>query len=624
MRPLNRKMFRKKGGGATGIMASGPELMKRFNGGGVNVPGGGSTLARSGFPGVTAFGSSIPPIVQPPSAVKVPDQLGFYKIPGLGVSTPIPKSPIATLIGPNRTRFGKSALEQLAETESQIGRQGGPFSLKSGLVASIDDPQEKFKEKDPKPTREEAYASGFRDLGPGINQPIINVNEMTGVDQFDELQTDYDKVEEEKIKEKKTKITDKTINTPSSADNLIKKLDISPTSDNKGDGIEVKGKTKGNVNTTENKTKYNDYTALLKNYLEKNDGENAANATLKAHGFKDNDIKDLSPKEKVDEVKSIITEVMGGEDPSKDMGLENDLNAMNIVMLGLSIAAGDSPDALTNIAKGAKEHVLRRSKQIKEKRDEERQLDLLALKTVLGREDKKEDRKFQKEMAADSRAHDLTLFSKKSVFEMSKLAKTHNFQKHINTINNNLKLKLDDNQTSRHSQSLKAQIITLTETLKNKTEIANAQLKQAGEIAEMNDETRIAIAQNQIESQELRTIIGNLPEGYGFAMIEGKKKGLEGDALVDYAKEKGKVFAKNPYLTGPDSFRRMIINVVPKIMKEDGVTFEKALETLGSSIKGNDEILQYFPELQLDKINSIIDSTKSTTDTSGFKVIKEN
>jgi hypothetical protein len=107
-------------------------------------------------------------------------------------------------------------------------------------------------------------------------------------------------------------------------------------------------------------------------------------------------------------------------------------------------------------------------------------------------------------------------------------------------------------------------------------------------------------------------------------MIEGKKKGLEGDALVDYAKEKGKVFAKNPYLTGPDSFRRMVINVVPKIMKEDGVTFEKALETLGSSIKGNDEILQYFPELQLDKINSIIDSTKSTTDTSGFKVIKEN
>ena len=30
-------MFRKKGG-AAGIMASGPELMRRANGGGINVP----------------------------------------------------------------------------------------------------------------------------------------------------------------------------------------------------------------------------------------------------------------------------------------------------------------------------------------------------------------------------------------------------------------------------------------------------------------------------------------------------------------------------------------------------------------------------------------------------------
>ena len=39
MTVLKRKMFRKKGGSkGTGIMASGPELLKRFNGGGVNVP----------------------------------------------------------------------------------------------------------------------------------------------------------------------------------------------------------------------------------------------------------------------------------------------------------------------------------------------------------------------------------------------------------------------------------------------------------------------------------------------------------------------------------------------------------------------------------------------------------
>ena len=33
MDTLNRKMFRKKGGGPVGIMASGPKLIKRANGG---------------------------------------------------------------------------------------------------------------------------------------------------------------------------------------------------------------------------------------------------------------------------------------------------------------------------------------------------------------------------------------------------------------------------------------------------------------------------------------------------------------------------------------------------------------------------------------------------------------
>jgi len=598
MSVYNRKMFRKKGGGSIGIMASGPELIKAQTGVSVNL-GGGASKTRGGFPSIGAFSAYEPPIVQ--------SGLGAISLSPMGADL---QSGRIDILGQDRTRFGKTALEQLAQNEANVAGQIGPFPKNLSASQKLPAPEDKTT------SYSEAYKSGFRDLGSGINKSIADITSMTGVDQYDELNTDYDieKKKDEKdstVTKNKTKITSPNIKSPSEADDLIKKLNISPTSDNKGDGVEVKGKTKGNVNTTENKTKYNNYSAIMKEYLDKGDGENAANATLKAHGFKDNDIKDLSPKEKVDEVKNIITEVMGGKDPSRDMGLEDDLNAMNIVMLGLSIAAGDSPDALTNIAKGAKEHVLRRSKQIKEKRDEERQLDLLALKTVLGREDKKEDQKFQKEMAADGRKHDLTLFSKKNVFEMSKLAKQHNFQDHINTVNNNLKLKLDDNQTLRHSQSLKAQIITLTETLKNKTEIANAQLQQSGDIANMNKETKLLIAENQLESQELRTIIGNLPEGYGFAMIEGKKKGLEGDKLVNYAKEKGKVFAKNPYLTGPDSFRRMVINVVPKIMKEDGVTFDKALENLSKSIQGNDEILKYFPELQQEKINNIIKNVQN-------------
>tara|TARA_S200002703_G_scaffold54309_1_gene46978 strand:- start:196 stop:1998 length:1803 start_codon:yes stop_codon:yes gene_type:complete len=448
-----------------------------------------------------------------------------------------------------------------------------------------------------------ANADDTNAINTSINNILDKYKDVKDPD-VEDISEDVETLKTEENK-KKTKITSSKIKSPSSVDDLIEKLDISPSSEKQGDGAEIKGKTKANVNKEEAKVKYNKYSSLMKQYLDKNDDENAANSTLKAHGFNNKDIGEMSAKEKVDEVRNIITEVMGTKDPSKDQGLEDDLKAMNIVMLGLSIAAGESPNALTNIANGAKDYVLRRSKQIKEKRDEEKQLDLLALKTVLGREEKQEDRKHQKEMAENSRKHDLTLFSKKNAFEMNKLAAQQNFQDHINTVNNTLKLKLDDKQTQRHALGLKTQIITLTENLKNKTEIANAQLQQAGDIANMNNETKLLIAENQLESQELRTIIGNLPEGYGFAMIEGKKKGLEGDDLVNYAKEKGQIFAKNPYLTGPDSFRRMVINVVPKIMKEDGVTFEKALENLTKSLKGNTEILKYFPELEKQKIEEI-------------------
>ena len=39
-------MFRKKGGGATGIMASGPELIKAQSGTFVNIPGGAPVARR--------------------------------------------------------------------------------------------------------------------------------------------------------------------------------------------------------------------------------------------------------------------------------------------------------------------------------------------------------------------------------------------------------------------------------------------------------------------------------------------------------------------------------------------------------------------------------------------------
>ena len=60
MTVYNRKMFRKKGGGVSGIMASGPELIKA-NLGFYNAPGGGTSTLRGGIPGIDAFSAFEPP-----------------------------------------------------------------------------------------------------------------------------------------------------------------------------------------------------------------------------------------------------------------------------------------------------------------------------------------------------------------------------------------------------------------------------------------------------------------------------------------------------------------------------------------------------------------------------------
>ena len=56
MTVYNRKMFRKKGGGATGIMASGPELIKASSGVSVIYFQVVVPLFKNGFPGLRAFG----------------------------------------------------------------------------------------------------------------------------------------------------------------------------------------------------------------------------------------------------------------------------------------------------------------------------------------------------------------------------------------------------------------------------------------------------------------------------------------------------------------------------------------------------------------------------------------
>ena len=640
MTVYNRKMFRKKGGGATGIMASGPELIKAQSGTFVNIPGGGSTLQRSGFPGLRAFGGlgqNIPSRFQMPT---LEDIIGAGGQPTntrargnisarslnpkttvdrpRAVQVPDYNTGIVDIVRSEKfggTQFGRDAVKQLSKTERDMYNRRGPFRGRD-LTAS-----EKLDDDVGESSSESAIKQGFRSLGDGVNTSINNILnkakidetpfDLEGAEAFDDstdIKTETTKKVEAPViggGDNKTKP-----NNVSEIDTMITSIfGKDKTKDTtKGAGTETKGGGKASAASESTKNAYKKTNDLIKNYVEKGDSENATNTQLMQAGFTKADVENMSPAEKVAEVKNIITEVMG----SKDTGVDDDLNAMNTIMLGLSIAAGDSPDALTNVIKGAKDYTERRVKNLKEKRAREEKLDMLALTTVLNREDKEDDRNFRRELNQSSQKHDMRMFSIKSTFDMEKQLATFNFQERINKTNNLLKLKLDDNATERHAKGLKTTIATVIAKIKSNEAIANASNALKADIANANN-----------ENQLLRTTLSNLPEGYAFAMQEGMKLGKEGDDLLAYAKEKGQLFAKNNIFTGPDSIRRMVINVAPKVMKEQDMNFSEAVDHIVESISGNETLSKAFPEIGTFQKN-VASPTTATINTNQSKQLDQN
>ena len=206
----------------------------------------------------------------------------------------------------------------------------------------------------------------------------------------------------------------------------------------------------------------------------------------------------------------------------------------------------------------------------------------------------------------------MRMFSIKSTFDMEKQLATFNFQERINKTNNLLKLKLDDNATERHAKGLKTTIATVIAKIKSNEAIANASNALKADIANANN-----------ENQLLRTTLSNLPEGYAFAMQEGMKLGKEGDDLLAYAKEKGQLFAKNNIFTGPDSIRRMVINVAPKVMKEQDMNFSEAVDHIVESISGNETLSKAFPEIGTFQKN-VASPTTATINTNQSKQLDQN
>ena len=642
MNVYNRKMFRKKGGGATGIMASGPELIKAQSGtfvnmltnpptfGGVddlknlvqnislsNIIGAGGQPQNT-RPNLSFTARSVNPTTKytPPSLMqrlnRIPEGITSVK-----QATPSgSKSPLFGFdldpMGTSNKRLG--AVKDMAKTESEVMKQ------QQNRLIDFD----QFGKKNPKSGESLGLGEGEQ-----INNELQKINEkfkkaakeadkvssfdLEGDEAFDDS-TAIEQEQEGLVKKVQPKVIgggdDRT--KPSGVNDLdtmlTKVFGETKTKDTtKGSGAENKGGGKASLAGEATKNAYKETNKLISSYVEKGDSEHATNTQLMQAGFKKSDVEKMSPAEKVAEVKNIIKEVMGSE----DSGPDDDLNAMNTIMLGLSIAAGDSPDALTNIIKGSKDYTERRMKNLKEKRDREEKLDLLALTTVLNREDKEDDRNFIREKQANSQKHDMRMFVAKSGFEMEKQLASFNFKELINKENNLVKLQLDANQTERFTLGLKSTMAQTIAKIKSNEAIANSSNALKADIANANN-----------ENQLLRATLSNLPDGYAFAMQEGLKNNLTGDELFNYAKEKGQMFAKSNIFTGPDSLRRMVINVAPKVMKEQNMNFNEAVNHIVDSVSANQTLLQAFPEITKFK-NTIASPTTATLNTADSKILDQ-
>mgnify|MGYP003667290832 CR=1 FL=1 len=74
-----------------------------------------------------------------------------------------------------------------------------------------------------------------------------------------------------------------------------------------------------------------------------------------------------------------------------------------------------------------------------------------------------------------------------------------------------------------------------------------------------------------------KAMIGNMPKGYALGLMEGKKKGLTGEKLADFAATQGNKFAKSRTLTGSETLKGSLFGIVEAQVK-DGISIDDALK----------------------------------------------
>ena len=298
---------------------------------------------------------------------------------------------------------------------------------------------------------------------------------------------------------------------------------------------------------------------IVNQFLENDDQESAADTLLAAHGQLDPD-EPLSTDERIEKMRETIRKFYG-----RDPGEERRIDGLNLAMMGFAIAGGESSQALQNIANGALAGVKAMKEEKQRRQDREDKITGLAVSTILGREEKEEDRTFRRELLDISNKHDLTKFSLQDASQMKRLAMDMNFRALLADQDRVLRLDLANKDIDIANANMRNDMTGLIMRLDSAEAIA---------ADDRNSRETIAAANEQMGL--IRAAITNLPDGYGIAFLEGQNNGLKGKALVDYATENGKKFAADTLLTGPDSLTRKALDIIPQIMKEQRLTFDEA------------------------------------------------
>ena len=434
MTVYNRKMFRKKAGGATGIMASGPELMKRFRVGGVNVVGNPTqpgTKFRLNYPsqfstqipntsfiptGDTGIGSSILNILNPLNKFQDIRQINIDALDDEKART---KNEIQRA----RVSEGKDVLKnRIAATQgidimpAKPAGDVGAFKMgdeQQNVPGYFSDVSARGSQLLKRTSEDIKNFTNF--ITPKINKTLDFFKKMPG-DVIDKLESRRKAYEQEKKDKIQAEEFSSAVGGPQlkgegeefpevpklKPENLLGEASIvGEASHNEKDLSEDKQSTEVVINNTKNKnTKKIDEA--------KKEG---SNATAENHSFSNNFLDANNKNLNTDNLSNVLGINLEGlsltdrkalysnilESTVGDKGSIKSDKDFNLIMTGLLIAAGDSPDALTNITRGLAQGFKMYGDALDNDRKEKRQIQLTATKLAIQAEESAKERIFKKE-----------------------------------------------------------------------------------------------------------------------------------------------------------------------------------------------------------------------------------